>query len=162
MIRKIIDTSLEKFLVLILSIMLLAVVWQIFSRYVFNIPSTVTDELASFSLIWLGLFGSAYATGKKLHLSIDLIPNKILVKYPLFFNGIINLLICFFAFSVMVIGGFRLCWLTYVLDQKSAALQVPLCIVYSSIPVNGFIIMYYTLNEILTATQLKKDQDDFN
>ncbi len=154
--RKIIDTSLERFLIVILSIMLLAVVWQVFSRYVFNIPSTVTDELASFSLIWLGLFGSAYATGKKLHLSIDLIPNRILAKSPLFFNGIVNLLICFFAFSVMVIGGFRLCWLTYVLDQKSAALQVPLYVVYSSIPMNGFIIMYYTLDTILSTTKLKK------
>ncbi|MBQ0736380.1 TRAP transporter small permease [Aquimarina celericrescens] len=142
--------------------MLLAVVWQVFSRYIFNIPSTLTDELASFSLIWLGLFGSAYATGKKLHLSIDLIPDKILAKSPLFFNGIINLLICFFAFSIMAIGGSRLCWLTYVLDQKSAALQVPLYLVYSSVPINGFIIMYYTLDTILSSTKLKKKQDDFN
>ena len=147
--RKFIDACLEKLLILILLIMLLAVVWQIFSRYIFNIPSTVTDELATFSLIWLGLFGSAYATGKKLHLSIDLIPSRIVAKSPFLFDGIVNVLIFLFAFFVMLVGGSRLCWITYTLDQKSAALQVPLYIVYSAIPLSGLIIMYYALDTIL-------------
>ena len=120
--RKKVDRVLEKLLLVVFSIMLIAVIWQVVSRYLLGSPSTFTDEIASYALIWLGLYGAAYATGKQLHLAIDLIPEKTVFKNLKLFEGIVTFSIVLFALSVMIIGGINLCWVTFELKQKSAAL----------------------------------------
>ncbi|TPN81407.1 TRAP transporter small permease [Aquimarina algicola] len=128
--------------------MLLAVIWQVISRYILGSPSTLTDEIASFSLIWLGLFGAAYATGKQLHLAIDLIPSKIINNSPIFYQSIIAVSVIIFSLFVMVVGGTRLCWLTYILDQKSAALEIPLTFIYVAVPISGSLIIFYSIDTL--------------
>ncbi len=146
--RSFIDKILERALIAIISIMLLAVIWQVISRYILGSPSTLTDEIASFSLIWLGLFGAAYATGKQLHLAIDLIPSKIINNSPIFYQSIIAVSVIIFSLFVMVVGGTRLCWLTYILDQKSAALEIPLAFIYVAVPISGSLIIFYSIDTL--------------
>ncbi|WP_226294415.1 TRAP transporter small permease [Aquimarina algicola] len=148
MMRSLIDKILERALIVIISIMLLAVIWQVISRYILGSPSTLTDEIASFSLIWLGLFGAAYATGKQLHLAIDLIPSKIINNSPIFYQSIIAVSVIIFSLFVMVVGGTRLCWLTYILDQKSAALEIPLTFIYVAVPISGSLIIFYSIDTL--------------
>ncbi|GAA4273710.1 TRAP transporter small permease [Aquimarina gracilis] len=154
--RGIIDRTLERLLILIISVMLIAVIWQVISRYLIGTPSTLTDEIASFSLIWLGLFGAAYATGKELHLAIDLISVKTIQKYPTLFSAIVTFSVSIFALFVMVIGGLRLCWITYTLDQRSAALEIPLAYIYLVVPVSGLLIVYYSLDIFVKKRNLAK------
>jgi len=154
--RKTIDKWLEVLLITILLVMLLAVMWQVLSRYLLSAPSTMTDEVASYALIWLGLFGAAYATGKELHLAIDLLPVRLIQKAPVFFSAVIAVAVIFFAFTVMVIGGARLCWITYVLNQRSAALEVPLAFIYTAVPVSGLLIVYYSLDTFLKKRSILK------
>ncbi|NAS13829.1 TRAP transporter small permease subunit [Flavobacteriaceae bacterium R33] len=141
-----INNVLEKLLLFIITVMLLSVIWQVISRYLLGSPSTLTDEIASYALIWLGLYGAAYASGKELHLAIDLIPSKVVSRNPLIYSGIVSFAIVVFALLVMVIGGMRLCYLTYLLEQRSAALEIPLAFVYSALPVSGLLITYYSLD----------------
>ena len=61
--RNKIDKGLEFFLVFIMSILVIDVLWQVTSRYILSSPSSFTDELAGYLLIWVGLFGAAYVTG---------------------------------------------------------------------------------------------------
>jgi TRAP-type C4-dicarboxylate transport system permease small subunit len=53
----------------------------------------------------------------------------------------------------MVAGGVVLMYTRFVLQVKSAALQLPLGYVYSVLPISGLIIMYYKVLHIL---QLKR------
>ena len=62
---------LEFILIIVLGVMVLNVSWQVFSRYVLANPSSFTDELARYLMIWLGVMGTAYVSGKRLHVSID-------------------------------------------------------------------------------------------
>ena len=55
-----IDSILEKILVVIMSMMVINVLWQVFSRYVLANPSSFTDELARYLMIWVGVLGAAY------------------------------------------------------------------------------------------------------
>ncbi len=144
-----INKVLEILLLTIITVMLVSVIWQVISRYLLGAPSTLTDEIASYALIWLGLYGAAYASGKELHLAIDLVPAKVVNRNPLVFSGIVSLAIIAFALLVMVIGGMRLCYLTYLLGQRSAALEVPLSFVYSALPISGLLITYYSLDSFL-------------
>src|SRR5690606_15937048 len=114
--------------------------------YILQAPSTITDEISSFALIWVGLLGAAYGTGKQLHLAIDLLPEKILAKSRNFYDGVVHLPVFIFAFSVMIIGGTRLCWLTFQFKQTSATLEIPLGFVYLIVPISGLLICYYSLH----------------
>ena len=54
--RKKLDKTLEWMLGILLITMVLNVLWQVFSRYILNDPSTFTDELSRYLLIWILLF----------------------------------------------------------------------------------------------------------
>lgn len=146
--RKRVDKVLETMLLALMAIMLLSVLWQVFTRFVLGSPSTITDELSSFGLIWVGLLGAAYATGHKLHLAIDVLPAKWTTKYPIFFDGIVFLSIILFSLLVLVVGGSRLAWITFTLQQRSAALEIPLGIIYLVLPLSGLLIIYYCVDHM--------------
>lgn len=146
--RQKIDAFVKNLLVFLMGLMLVNVVWQVFSRYILSSPSTFSGELARYLLIWVSLLGAAYISGKKMHLSITLLPNKLTPGARRLLYIIINLLIIAFGLLVMTIGGMRLVYITFILDQTSPALQVPLAYVYSVIPVSGLLIIYYKLLDI--------------
>ena len=63
--REKIDSFLEKALILIMSLMVVNVLWQVFSRYLLTNPSSFTDELARYLMIWIGVLGAAYLSGRE-------------------------------------------------------------------------------------------------
>lgn len=67
-----VDRVIAAFSVAVMLALVVCVVWQVFSRYVLNQPSTLTDELARFLMIWVGLLGAAYTVGAQRHLSLSI------------------------------------------------------------------------------------------
>lgn len=157
MMRKKMDQVLGGTLALLMGLMLINVVWQVFSRYVLQAPSAFTDELARYFLIWISLLGAAYVSGKKMHLGIDLLPTKLNPVPKRKLGFLINGLIITFVLLVMVIGGSRLVYITYLLHQTSPALQIPLAYIYTAIPVSGLLIICYKMLDILKKNGLKED-----
>ena len=155
MMRKKIDRFLGTALAFLMAIMTLDVLWQVLSRYLLQSPSSFTDELARFLLVWIGILGAAYVAGQDRHLAIDLLPSRLTGPRKKQLMVLIASLIVVFAFAVMVVGGSRLVYVTLYLGQKSSALQVPLGYVYLIIPVSGLLVMYYKLDSI--RNMLKND-----
>lgn len=147
--RQVIDSILEKILIGIMGIMVVNVLWQVFSRYLLQSPSSWTEELTRFLLIWLGLLGAAYATGQKLHLAIDLVPSRLEGAKARNLDINIQVVVALFGLLAMTIGGARLVYLTMTLKQISSAMSLPMWIVYLSIPVSGILVVYYSLDNIL-------------
>lgn len=145
-IREKIDKIIELVLVALMSILVLDVLWQVFSRYVLASPSSFTDELAGFLLIWVGLLGAAYVAGKNEHLAIDLMLQKMKgakkKRLQIFINAIVGL----FALFVMCIGGAWLVYTRFYLGVNSAALALPLGYVYLILPISGILTLYYTID----------------
>ena len=121
MIRKTADLILSRFVIIVMAVLVLDVLWQVASRYLMKEPSSWTDELAGFLLIWVGLFGAAYATGKKDHLAIDLLPRKLDLARRKYLYLVINGLIAAFAMIVLIMGGIRLVYITFKLNQTLMA-----------------------------------------
>ena len=142
---------LEKLLVTLISLMTLTVIWQVASRYILGDPSNFTDELAGFLLIWTGLFGAAYASGKEVHVAIDILPQKLQGNPKRYLYIIGRLLVALFALVVMTIGGTNLVYLTFLLDQRSASLQLPLGYVYACVPICGLIITYFAAHSAFVS-----------
>ena len=147
-IRSQLDKIIELLLVSILSAMVINVLWQIITRYFSASPSSFSDELARYLMIWLGLIGSAYVSGKKEHVSIDYFLKKLNHKKRVLLNRLIDFIILLFAFFVMIIGGGHLVFVTIKLEQLSPSLQIPLGFVYSVIPLSGLIIIFYQISNI--------------
>lgn len=147
-IRSQLDKIIELLLVSILSAMVINVLWQIITRYFSASPSSFSDELARYLMIWLGLIGTAYVSGKKEHVSIDYFLKKLNHKKRVLLNRLIDFIILFFAFFVMIIGGGHLVFVTIKLEQLSPSLQIPLGFVYSVIPLSGLIIIFYQISNI--------------
>ena len=144
-----IDKALEYLLVLLMGSLVLDVVWQVASRYILKNPSSFTDELATFLLIWVGLAGAAYVKGKNQHLAIDILHSKL---NPLQLNHmmiLINILVAAFCLSVMVVGGSWLVYTRFVLGQVSASLQIPVGYVYAIVPLSGLLMVYYSTDDII-------------
>lgn len=148
-IREKVDSVVSKVLIVIMAIMVINVLWQVFTRFIIGTPSSFTDELSRYLMIWLGILGAAYVSGKRVHVAIDVLPQKFSEKVQKRLMLIVYVLIIIFAFFAMVIGGLRLVYITYVLDQYSPALQVPLAAVYFSIPLSGALIIFYKILDIL-------------
>ncbi|KAA3635443.1 MAG: TRAP transporter small permease [Bacteroidetes bacterium] len=148
--KKTIDKYLGMFLAFLMMVMTLDVLWGVFTRYAMGSQADWSEELARFLLIWIGILGAGYASGQKMHLAIELLKPKLEPKKQIRLMVIINLLILLFAISVMVIGGARLIYLTHTLGQLSAALRIPLSLVYIVVPISGLLVVYYKIEDLLS------------
>ena len=148
MMKKILDKILGSILVFLMAFIVLAVLWQGFSRYVLQNPSSVTEEIARYLMIWIGILGAAYASGQQEHLAINILPPKLNERNRIRLRIGINILIILFAVSALIIGGGNLVYISYLLGQTSAALNLPLSVVYAVLPISGILIIVYKLNEV--------------
>jgi TRAP-type C4-dicarboxylate transport system permease small subunit len=142
---RILDALLKNVLIVLMVALVASVSWQVISRYVFSSPSSWTEEVARFLMIWVGLLGAAYAFRTGVHLGLDLLPNKLSGRsaeiLKLFTLGAVIL----FSVSVLVVGGSNLVVLTWELKQYSAVLGLPIAFVYSVIPAAGALICVYAI-----------------
>ena len=142
-----VNKIIERFLVLILVGMLLNVIWQVFTRFFTSSPSAFTNELARYLMIWLGILGAAYISGKQEHVAIDFFVKKLNNSLRRFIDRFVLFSILSFAFFVMIIGGINLVYITLKLEQYSPSLQIPLALVYSIIPISGLLIIFYKVTQ---------------
>lgn len=143
-VRRVVDRALEGLLVLFMSLMVLNVLWQVATRFLLRDPSSFTEEIARYLLVWVGILGGAYAVGKRIHLAIDLLPSKLEGRRKAMLELFIEVCIFVFAALVLVFGGSGLVWLTLDLGQTSAALQIPLGLIYLVLPLSGLLMMFYS------------------
>jgi TRAP-type C4-dicarboxylate transport system permease small subunit len=143
-----VDKVLGYFLMTLMALMVVDVTWQVVTRFILSTPSSFTEELARFFLVWIGLLGAAYAYRTGAHLGLDLLTAN-MQPVPRRRTAIVSNLVCFiFAALVMVYGGLSLVSLMLELGQTSSALQVKIGYVYSVIPLSGFLICIYALDNI--------------
>jgi TRAP-type C4-dicarboxylate transport system permease small subunit len=144
-ITRILDSILRPALVLLMIALVTAVSWQVISRYVFASPSSWTEEVARFLLIWIGVLGAAYAFRTGVHLGLDVLPQKLTGKAGEALKLFILAAVMLFSVTVLIIGGGNLVALTWELKQYSAVLGLPISYVYSVIPITGVMICLYAL-----------------
>jgi len=143
-----IDFVLTRFLILLMALIVLAVTWQVFTRFIIKDPSSFTEELARFLLIWIGVLGASYALRTRSHLGIDLITERVGQRGKMILQLFIYTIIILFATAVLIVGGIRLVELTFSLNQISAALGIKMGYVYTVLPLSGVLMVVYSLNFI--------------
>ena len=149
-----VDIALQKLLIALMALLLLDVTWQVLTRFLLENPSSFTEELARFLLIWIGLLGSAHAYRHKMHLGVDIVVKSLPPKVSAALAKIVQLITIAFAASVLVYGGTKLLMLAVHLEQKSPAMQINMGIVYLALPISGVLLVLYAIEHMLTTGPL--------
>lgn len=145
--------------------MLLVVIgtYQIVVRYLFNSPSTVSEELLTYGFTWMALLAAAYVFGKREHMRMGFLADKLTGTGRLVLEVIIELIVLVFAAVVMVYGGNEIVRLT--MSQKTASLGIAMGVVYVAVLVSGIcIVLYSVLNicALVTGNEPKSAEADFD
>jgi len=152
--RRLIDFSdrmLRWLLIVVASALVLCVTWQVFSRYVLPAPSTVTEELGRFLLMWFALLAAAYVLGQRRHLAIDLFAHLAPGPAKRFLSVVLTLIIAAFVILTMIAGGWLLSASTLSSGQVTPTLRMPMGYVYLVVPISGVLMLLYCMDILRTA-----------
>jgi TRAP-type C4-dicarboxylate transport system permease small subunit len=144
--RNILDKTLGFICVLLFVFMTIIGTYQIITRYVFQAPSTISEELLTYSFTWMALLATALVFGKGDHMRMEFIADKLKGKPALVLSIISELLVMAFAAFVLLYGGIRITKLT--MTQVTASLGVSMATIYIVLPICGVIILIYGLINI--------------
>lgn len=141
---QLLDRALGATLACLMAALVINVLWQVATRFLLDDPSSVTEEIARFLLLWIGLLGGCHAYRRGSHLGLDVATARLGPAGRDACSRLVLLLAALFAGLVLVYGGGRLMWLTLELRQTSAALGIPMGYVYSVLPLSGILIAFYS------------------
>ncbi|MHC4418855.1 MAG: TRAP transporter small permease [Planctomycetota bacterium] len=144
-VKKILDRALEVLVTVSMGVLVVDVVWQVFTRYVLRDPSDWTEELATFLMIWVGLLGASVALNRGAHLGIDYFTLKLSPRQRLWTELFVFFCVALFSLLVLVIGGVRLVSITLQNNQVSPALGLKMGHVYLALPISGFFLVLYSV-----------------
>lgn len=145
---KLIDKVLAWALIAAMSGILLAVIWQVVSRYLLKDPASITEEMSRFLLIWIGILGAAYVYRHKAHLGFNLLVDKQSETTKRLMLTLVEVLVIIFSASVLIFGGKELVVLTLELKQISASLGIKMGLIYTVLPISGLLFVFYSLINI--------------
>ena len=115
---------------LLFILMTLVGTYQIVTRYFFNRPSTISEELLTYSFTWMSLLASTYVFGKRDHMRMGFMADKLTGPARRYLEVFIDALSFFFAGVVMVYGGISITKLTRI---------------YIIVPIAGLLIMVFSV-----------------
>ena len=160
-IKNIMDRSLEILLMVVVGVLVVDVLWGVFTRKVLGDASVWTEELAIFLLIWVSLLGAAVALRRGAHLGIDYFMEKLAIRNRVITEVIVFALICAFSIYVMLIGGIDLVLSTLEMNQRSPVFNLQMGYVYLAVPISGlFMALYSLIGFFERISELKKKEFD--
>lgn len=98
------ERAIAVFLAILLALMVVAISWQVTSRYLLNIPSVYSEEFLRFSLIWLGMIAAGYCFVGGRHMSLPLLID-VLPPVPQIVLRLINSELSMVFGAILIWGG---------------------------------------------------------
>jgi TRAP-type C4-dicarboxylate transport system permease small subunit len=141
--------ALELTVILVTGILVIDVLWGVFSRYVMGDQSPWTEELARMLLIWVSLLGASIGFIRKCHLGVDYFVGKLSDRMQIVSQIIVYLLVAAFTSCTMIYGGLMLVSSTLEKGQLLQALRFEKGYVYLAVPISGFFIVVFSIETII-------------
>ncbi|MGX6591934.1 TRAP transporter small permease [Cetobacterium ceti] len=151
--REILDKIIISLCVILFMFMTLVGTYQISARYIFKAPSTVSEELISYSFAWMSMLAASYIFGKREHMKMVFLLESLNKKLQVVLGVLSEVVIFLFALGVLLKGGLAITTLT--MTQTTPALGISMGYIYSIIPICGVLICIYSLLNINTLLKEK-------
>ena len=145
--RKLLDGAVMFVCVVLFIEMTIIGTYQIVTRYFFNSPSTVSEEIVTYRFTWLSVLAAAYVFGKRGHLAMTFLSAKFTGKPRIFLDMFSEILVILTAVALLLYGGYVM--VTENMDQVTNSLTISMGLVYAILPLSGAIILLYGIMNIL-------------
>jgi TRAP-type C4-dicarboxylate transport system permease small subunit len=150
-VKSIMDKVLAGVCAFLLAFMTLLATYQVITRYVFKSPSTITEDMLSYSFVWVSLLGTALVFGQKDHMRLSLFSDKLKGTKQLALSISTELLIMAIAIIVFLFGGKE--FMEVGALQISPTLNIQMNWIYIILPISGILIVAYNLINITQLIQ---------
>lgn len=131
---------------------------NVLSRVLFNSPFTWVDECMTFVMMVSVLAGAIGATAKDCHINVDLVRQLMSATV----NRVLHVLGSLLTIGVLVLMGVASVKIVNVLrmfDQRSDAMEVPVWLVQSAVPLFMFISALLIVCKLFGPARMQVEQD---
>ncbi|WP_193105471.1 TRAP transporter small permease [Brachybacterium sp. FME24] len=122
------------------------IIFQVFTRYVLNMPLSWSEEVARLLVVWLTFVGAGFVASRNAHIAVDILavylPRKLATASQIF-----AMLVVAAASTYMVIAAISLMVLTGSLQMTATSLPLPL--LYGAVFVGYLMILGHTVLNIV-------------
>ncbi|RKD76382.1 TRAP-type C4-dicarboxylate transport system permease small subunit [Sinobaca qinghaiensis] len=157
-VKKTLDKLLLAANAFLITAMTLLSIWQVIARYFLDAPSTTSEEIIRFMLIWFTLLTATYVLGQQQHIAITFIKEKLNAGWQKGLNRFVNILWIVFGVGVMIAGGSWL--LSYTYTEVAPATGLSMLFVYSALPVSGLFMTIYAVTHMVTPETYSENREE--
>ncbi|GHV41308.1 C4-dicarboxylate ABC transporter permease [Synergistales bacterium] len=141
-----------RFLTVLLMLMVIVINVQVFCRYVMNASLSWSEEVARYMFVWIVLLGASIGIKEWFHISVTFLVDRFPSKIRFAIDAVIKIMIA--AFSVVLF--YASCILVKAVSaQISAALGLPVPILYLCMPITSFLIFLHIVSSLADQLILK-------
>lgn len=145
--RNILDKALNFLAGLSLAAMTILTTYQVITRYVFNAPSTWSEELVGYLFAWSTMFGAAIVSGERGHMNIPIVIDRFGPSARKAFHIFSEVIAFLFSAAILVFGGVQVSSLA--MGQQTSSLGVAVGVFYWVMPVCGVLMTLYSILNII-------------
>src|SRR5690554_2657057 len=141
-----IEAVLKVWQVAIFSVSIFCITFEVFMRFVLNSPTSWSEELARFTMVWLALLGLGTGIRRKDHIRID----NIIDVFPKPIRALaawVRYIVTFIFSLVLLVYGFRMAMIN--MTQITPGLAIPMGYVYMAVPIGAFLMLFYLLELVV-------------
>lgn len=139
---------LERAMIVLVTVMMLSLFWQVFTRFVIKVPSVWTEEIARYSFIYMVMIGAALGVKHSTHFGMTMLSDKLHGRqrdlYQRFVvNGIIMVCAIFLVYYGLEFTRM------YGLRRVSPTFLTPMAWVFGIVPFSGGLMILFAVQNIL-------------
>ena len=150
-IRSVLNKALNLLAGLSMAVMVILTTYQVIARYIFNSPSTWSEELVGYIFGWSTLFGATIVSGERGHMNIPILVDRMNPPLRKAFHILWEVVAFVFSAAILVFGGIQVSNLA--MGQQTSSLGVAVGVFYWVMPVCGVVILLYSVLNIVGIVQ---------
>lgn len=128
-------------------LLMVALVWQVFSRFVIHVPAIWTEEVGRYSFINMVLLGAAVGVKRNTHFGVTFILDALHGKAKDYYiRFVVNVFILFCAALLIYYGS--IFTLKFGLNRVSPTFLTPMAYAFAILPVSGAFTFCFALYNI--------------
>ena len=150
-IRSVLNKALNLLAGLSMAVMVILTTYQVIARYIFNSPSTWSEELVGYIFGWSTLFGATIVSGERGHMNIPILVDRMSPPLRKAFHILWEVVAFVFSAAILVFGGIQVSNLA--MGQQTSSLGVAVGVFYWAMPICGVVILLYSVLNIVGIVQ---------
>lgn len=142
-----IDKTLEWVTITLVLAICIIVIWQVITRFIFNNPSSWSEEISRYLLIWIAFLGGSLGLKHGTHMGLVLVTERIKNKRVRTVFHILAYLVCASIGYIFIHFGYI--YTISGMKREMMCVSIPMGYVYIIMPISGVIIILNSIEIIV-------------